>query len=187
MIRPLHYENRHDEAPDGGSTAQRVGLGEPYQFHLKVRACQMPKGGVSGEYRYGFPLPLWKREQRRCFSFGLLLLTSLLVSTQSMADIARGNPAARLLSSESASEHWEFTARFDSGHYFFAEFLITNIGPGERNAAAIGYIIDPGGTPHRFTNGRRNGHWNLSPDHLSLHLSAPRQQEDGPCAFTFSP
>ena len=108
----------------------------------------------------------------KLLSFGALLFLLLFVSTASPADITRGNPAARLLSGHSASEHWEFTARFDSGHFFFAEFLITNIGPGERSAAAVGYIIDPDGTPHRFTNGRRKGRWSLSPDRLYLEIGA---------------
>ena len=62
----------------------------------------------------------------------------------------RGNPAARLLLGELAHERWDLTARFDSGHFLFAEFLITNFGLGDRNAAVIGHVIRPNGQSRRF-------------------------------------
>jgi hypothetical protein len=100
----------------------------------------------------------------------LLILVS--VTASGVADITRGNPAARLLPGEFASEHWEFTARFDSGHLLFAEFLITNIGLGDRNAAAVWHIVPPDGHPRRSTNGRREGHWQLSADRLRLEVGS---------------
>jgi hypothetical protein len=102
----------------------------------------------------------------------LLMLILPLVSASPTGADTRDNPAAQLLPGASASEHWEVTARFDSGHLLFAEFLITNIGPGKQNAAAIGHVIDPDGTPHRFTNGRRQGSWSLSPDRLRIEVGA---------------
>lgn len=84
----------------------------------------------------------------------------------------RGSPAARLLPGEFASEHWELTARFESGHLVFAEFLITNIGLGDRNAAASGYVIEPNGKSRRFRNGRREGEWTLSADRLHITVGA---------------
>jgi hypothetical protein len=100
------------------------------------------------------------------------LLGLLLLATSGRTEALRGNPAARLLSGEFASEHWEFTARFDSGHLLFAEFIITNIGFGDRNAAATGYVVDPDGKLHRFRNGRREGKWTLSPDRLRLQIGS---------------
>ena len=82
----------------------------------------------------------------------------------------RGNPAAHVLPGEFASEHWEFTARFDSGHLLFVEFILTNIGLGDRNAAVFGHIIPPGGKPHRFSNGRTERYWTLSPDRLRMEV-----------------
>jgi hypothetical protein len=96
----------------------------------------------------------------------------LLLSTPGRAEVLRGNPAARLLPGEFASEHWELTARFDSGHLLFAEFIITNIGFGDRNAAATGYVVDPDEKLHRFRNGRREGRWTLSPDRLRLQIGS---------------
>jgi hypothetical protein len=84
----------------------------------------------------------------------------------------RGNPAARLLPGDSASEHWEFTARFDSGHLLFVEFLITNIGLGERNAAAAWHLVAPEGKIRRTTNGRREANWTLSTDHLRMKIGS---------------
>lgn len=86
------------------------------------------------------------------------------------ADEDRGNPAARLLSGDSASEHWEFTARFESGHLLFVEFLITNIGLGERNAAVMWYLVTPEGKTHRTSNGRRASNWTLASDGLRLKI-----------------
>lgn len=102
--------------------------------------------------------------------FGPVLWLFLFASTPCAADDTRGNPAAHFLPGEFASEHWEFTARFDSGYLLFAEFLITNIGLGDRNAAASGYIVAPNGNTFRFTNGRREGNWTLSPDRLRIEI-----------------
>ena len=110
-----------------------------------------------------------KTARLRC---GSLLLLLLFASTPCAADDTRGTPAAHLLPGEFASEHWEFTAQFDSGYLLFAEFLITNIGLGDRNAAAFGHVVAPDGNTYRFTNGRREGHWNLSPDRLRIEVGA---------------
>jgi hypothetical protein len=91
------------------------------------------------------------------------------------------------LRGDSASEHWEFTARFDSGHLLFVEFLITNIGLGERNAAAAWHLVTPEGNTRRTTNGRSEDRWTLSSDRLrieigssllDLHMPAYRLQVD---------
>jgi hypothetical protein len=76
------------------------------------------------------------------------------------------------LRGDSASEHWEFTARFDSGHLLFVEFLITNIGLGERNAAAVWHLVTPEGKTRRTTNGRSEGKWTLSADRLRMEVGS---------------
>ena len=105
-------------------------------------------------------------------TFGSLLLLFFLASTSTGTEAVRGDPAARLLTSEFASEHWEFTARFDSGHLLFVEFIITNIGLGDRNAAVIAHLVTPEGKLSRFANGRRESNWNLSSDRLRIKLGA---------------
>lgn len=119
---------------------------------------------------------MWSKDRERGktarLRFGSLLLLLLFAVAPCAADDTRGNPAAHLLPGAFASEHWEFTAQFDSGYLLFAEFLITNIGLGDRNAAAFGHIVAPDGQTYRFTNGRREGNWNLSPDRLHIEIGA---------------
>jgi hypothetical protein len=102
----------------------------------------------------------------------LLLCFVALLPVLSQAAEERGNPAARLLRGDSASEHWEFTARFESGHLLFVEFLITNIGLGERNAAAVWHLVTPEGKTYRTTNGRSEDKWTLSADQLRMEIGS---------------
>ena len=92
----------------------------------------------------------------------------------------RGNPAARLLPGELAHERWDLTARFDSGHFLFAEFLITNFGLGDRNAAVIGHVIRPNGQSRRFRNGRRESRWQLSSDRLRMEVGSSLLDQRSP-------
>jgi hypothetical protein len=80
------------------------------------------------------------------------------------------SPAARLLSDAFASEYWELTARFDSGHLMFVNFLITNIGWGDRNAVVSGHIMAPDGKIYNFDNARYGGQWQLSADRLRFEV-----------------
>jgi hypothetical protein len=108
------------------------------------------------------------KPQRFVFLFLLLsLLTNFAVC---LAEESRGNPAAHVLPGEFASEHWDFTARFDSGHLLFVEFIVTNIGIGDRNAAVFGHIVPPEGNPRRFSNGRTEKYWKLSSDRLRMEV-----------------
>jgi hypothetical protein len=111
---------------------------------------------------------VFQTKPRRLF-FLLCLLTTPVVSS---AEDSRGTLAAHVLPGEFASEHWEFTAQFDSGHLLFVEFIVTNIGLGDRNAAVFGHIVPPEGNPRRFSNGRTEKHWQLSSDRLRLEVGA---------------
>ncbi len=82
------------------------------------------------------------------------------------------SPAARLLANEFASEHWELTARFDSGHLMFVNFLITNIGWGDRNAVVSGHLMAPDGKIYNFDNARYGGQWRLSADRLRFEVGS---------------
>jgi hypothetical protein len=106
------------------------------------------------------------------FVFLLPLFCLLVPPLVSAAEESRGNPAAHVLPGEFASEHWDFTARFDSGHLLFVEYVVTNIGLGDRNAAVFGHIVPPGGTPRRFSSGRTEKYWALSPDRLRMEIGA---------------
>jgi hypothetical protein len=91
-----------------------------------------------------------------------------------------GDPAARLSSAPQASELWNFTARFDGGYRLFTWFFITNEGPGERNAAAIWYLVHPDGHLAEFRNGRPKGRWKLSPDRRRIDIASSSLDLRGP-------
>jgi hypothetical protein len=50
------------------------------------------------------------------------------------------------------------------------DFLITNIGWGDQNAAVIGYIVAPDGSTYKFDNARQEGTWQLSSDRLRFQV-----------------
>ena len=122
------------------------------------------------------------------YILGMLVFLSwvglgLLVSPTDAAEtisLKRGNPAAHLFPGDQASEHWDLTARFDSGHVLVTEFIITNIGIGDRNAAAFGSVVTPDGKKHRFRNGRREGNWQISLDRLLIQVGKSRLDLHGP-------
>jgi len=91
-------------------------------------------------------------------------------ATKEQQSESRSTPAAHVLHNEFASEHWEFTARFDSGHLLFVHFLITNIGWGDHNAAMIGHVVTPDGHTHRFGSSRRERSLQLSSDRRRLEV-----------------
>jgi len=89
------------------------------------------------------------------------------VSTAAVLD-----PAARLLHEDDASEFWTLYIELDSGHRITQRFLITNAGPGEHSAVAIGHLSEPGREPYRYQNGRRRARWTLSEDRLFFDIAA---------------
>jgi hypothetical protein len=101
-----------------------------------------------------------------------VLLACLLPALFAAAPAPRGNPAARISSGGSASEYWDLSAHFDSGHHLFARFLITNEGPGEKTAVAYGLFVEPDGSVHSWRNGRRQKNWRLAPDGLLLEVGS---------------
>ncbi len=92
-------------------------------------------------------------------------LSGLLLALASQADEPaarpRGEPGSRLGSAGASTEYWDLLAQLDSGHRVFARFSITNEGPGEQTAYALGHVVDPKGNAFRFQNGRKEGHWTL--------------------------
>jgi hypothetical protein len=107
--------------------------------------------------------------------WALLSAAALLLAPWSISGEAsrtRGDPAARLSAAPDATEYWEVTARFDGGYRLFTRFGITNEGPGERTAGAIWYLVHPDGHVSELRNGREQGNWKLSPDHLRLDIAS---------------
>jgi hypothetical protein len=89
-----------------------------------------------------------------------LSLSLLLAAVAAPAD-DRIDATARMSTEGSASEYWDLTASFDSGHRVVARFLITNEGPGKHSAVAIGHVVLPDGQAVKFRNGRRRERWIL--------------------------
>jgi len=118
------------------------------------------------------------RSRRRPGAAIALLCTVLpLVAA---APLPRGDPASRLPATEAASEYWDFVARFDSGHSLFARFMITNEGPGQKTGIAYGHFVEPDGTVHFFSNGRREGNWQIDPSGLALRVGSSALDLAGP-------
>jgi hypothetical protein len=82
------------------------------------------------------------------------------------------DPAARLLSGGGATEYWTLYIELESGHRIAQQFLLSNAGPGNHNAVAIGHLIEPGRAPYRYENGRRRARWTLSKDRLFFDIAA---------------
>jgi hypothetical protein len=107
----------------------------------------------------------------RC-GVSLLLLglaTALAGTAQSATPL---DPSARMVEGDSASEYWTLFIELDSGHRITQRFLITNSGPGDHSAVAVGHLIEPGRPPYRYVNGRLRNAWTLSPDRLFLDIAA---------------
>ena len=82
------------------------------------------------------------------------------------------DPSARMIKGSDASEYWSLYIELESGHRITQQFLLSNSGPGDHNAVALGHLLEPGRAPYRYVNGRRRSRWTLSKDRLFLDISA---------------
>jgi len=82
------------------------------------------------------------------------------------------DPSARLLEGSEASEYWSLYVELESGHRIAQQFLLSNSGPGDHNAVAVGHLVEPGRAAFRYENGRRRGRWKLSEDRLFFDIAA---------------
>lgn len=123
----------------------------------------------------------WKTTRRAPRRLGLHRLpvwaAILVVATASLAETVpevrkTPDPAARLLSGSDASEYWTLYVELESGHRITQRFLLTNAGPGEHTAVAVGHLVEPGRAPYRYENGRRRARWTLSEDRLFFDIAA---------------
>jgi len=80
--------------------------------------------------------------------------------------------AARMSRQDSAWESWDLSARFESGHILVARFLVTNDGPGEHTAVAVGHLLFPDGSPVTFHNGRSRERWRLAHEGMYLDVGS---------------
>jgi hypothetical protein len=93
------------------------------------------------------------------------------IATEPKASAEPLDPAARLPGGKQGSEYWDLIAKFETGHFVFARFLLTNVGPGSHSAVVLGHVIAPDGGRHPFRNGRRRSRWQLSDDRLRLDIN----------------
>jgi hypothetical protein len=102
------------------------------------------------------------------------LLVSLALGVARAQDLAPRPPtlAARLSDAGEAMEYWDVAAQLDSGHRFFARFLITNEGPGAHTAAAVAHLVLPNGAVTPIKYGRTRDGWQLSPDRRRLKIAS---------------
>jgi hypothetical protein len=99
------------------------------------------------------------------------------------ADMASAQPAswaARMSTADAASEYWDLSARFESGHALVARFQITNEGPGQHTAVAIGHLLFPDGKRSYFHNGRTRKKWELRDDGFLLDVGSSELGLRGP-------
>jgi hypothetical protein len=97
---------------------------------------------------------------------------ALALALESAAADQPLDPSARPQVAGDAWQYWDLTTRLDSGHHVFARFWITNAGPGSQTGVALGYVVAPDGTAHRFKNGRRQARWTLSEDRRQLDMGS---------------
>jgi hypothetical protein len=108
-----------------------------------------------------------------------LWLSLLLVATAAASE-ERVDASARMSTAGSASEYWDLTALFDSGHRVVARFLITNEGPGNHSAVAVGHVVLPDGQAVKFRNGRRRERWKLDEKRSRIDIGSSLLDLQGP-------
>lgn len=89
-----------------------------------------------------------------------------------------GAPAARA----TTTEWWVLAAHLDSGDRVLVELTLTDLGPGDRTAAAIGNWVAPDGTLTPFSRAKLEGGWTPSPDGRRIDLGKFVFDRSGPRA-----
>jgi hypothetical protein len=110
----------------------------------------------------------------------LSISLSLLVAAAAAPSEDRVDAAARMSTEDSASEYWDLTALFDTGHRVVGRFLITNEGPGKHSAVAVGHVVLPDGQAVKFRNGRRRARWKLDPSRSRIKIGSSLLDLQGP-------
>ena len=73
---------------------------------------------------------------------------------------------------DGGSDSYQLSALLDDGSQLLARILITNAGPGDRNAIATGLWIERDGTVHSFDNVRRSNEWQLADDRKRFDIGS---------------
>ncbi len=84
------------------------------------------------------------------------------------------DPSARLPEGKKAWEYWDLVAEDESGYRIFARFMVTNVGPGSRNAVVMGHVAAPDGRIYSWDDGDIERDWTLAQDRLQLDIGGSR-------------
>ena len=103
---------------------------------------------------------------------GLAAALALAPAPALAEDALQRAAEARLASAPSASEYWDLSARFETGHRIFARFMLTNEGFGGRTGVAWGDVVLPDGSTRPFAIAKQEGDWSLSEDRLRLEIGS---------------
>lgn len=87
-----------------------------------------------------------------------------------LAILLAASAASPAAAEDAGGDYWDLVARFDSGHLLVAMTGVGNMGWGDTNAAAVGFVIDPDGSTHRFSRTDPDGPQHLSKDGRRLDL-----------------
>jgi hypothetical protein len=121
----------------------------------------------------------WRPSLRgRSAATGCLAVFALVLAAADLPP--RGDPRSRIPDAENASEYWDLAAQFESGHALVARFMITHEGPGQNTAIAYGHFIEPDGTIRPWTNGRREGNWDLKSEGRVIDIGSSELYLTGP-------
>ncbi len=71
-----------------------------------------------------------------------------------------------------SAEVWDFAFAFESGDRLLLRFAVTNIGPGNRNAAAVWHWVDADGGAVAYDNGQRAKGWRLEEDARRIRIKS---------------
>jgi hypothetical protein len=102
--------------------------------------------------------------------------------TTAMALLALAATSARaqlLPDGDCAGVYWDLTAQFASGDRVYARVLVTRAGPGDRNAAGVGWWIQPDGTQTHFQNGRGDGEFSFDEAARRVRIGSTRLDLSG--------
>lgn len=135
----------------------------------------------------GRPIRPWVEERARAAG-GLLLALALATAPPFAPARANGDssePAASTqpdpsvrLGPGDASDEYQLLATLDDGSQLLARILITNAGPGERNAIASGLWVEREGRVHAFDNVRRSDEWQLAASRKRLDIGTTHLELD---------
>jgi hypothetical protein len=93
---------------------------------------------------------------------------------------AAAESALRSPVGEMAGEYWDLVARLDSGHWLVAQTYVSNLGPGDGRAGAVGYLITPDGEARRFKRSEEPGQWQVTKEGRRVDLHSIALDPVGP-------